>query len=174
MSSGWPRSRRQREPVYTIPSQYPSGYHVAPHQHSRAQFVYARTGVVMVSSRQGRWMVPPEHALWIPAKLDHSVDMLGEVTMLSAYISSEALTALPEVIRVVALTDLARALIVEAVSPAGRRRKFAASQADHGVDAGGDIAAAGSAAGAANPVGYEACHALPGVSGKPDGAASYR
>jgi AraC-like DNA-binding protein len=117
------------EPVHTIPSQYPSGYHVAPHQHSRAQFVYARTGVVMVSSRQGRWMVPPEHALWIPAKLDHSVDMLGEVTMLSAYISSEALTALPEVIRVVALTDLARALIVEAVSPAGdagnsRRRRL--------------------------------------------------
>lgn len=117
------------EPVHTIPSQYPSGYHVATHQHSRAQFVYARTGVVMVSSRQGRWMVPPEHALWIPAKLDHSVDMLGEVTMLSAYISWEALTTLPQVIRVVALTELARALIIEAVSPAGdsghsRRRRL--------------------------------------------------
>jgi AraC-like DNA-binding protein len=107
------------EPVHTIPSEYPSGYHVASHRHSRAQFVYARTGVVMVSSRQGRWMVPPEHALWIPAELDHSVDMLGEVTMLSAYISSDALVALPEAIRVVGLTDLARALIIEAVSPSG-------------------------------------------------------
>lgn len=107
------------DPVHTIPSQYPSGYHVSAHRHSRAQFVYARTGVLMVSSRQGRWMVPPEHALWIPAELDHSVDMLGEVTMLSAYVSSDALVALPQAIRVVGLTDLARALIIEAVSPAG-------------------------------------------------------
>jgi AraC-like DNA-binding protein len=117
------------EPVFTLPSQYPSGHHVALHRHSRAQFAYARTGVIMVSSRQGRWMVPPEHALWIPAGLDHSVDMLGEVTMLSAYISSEALTTLPEVIRVVALTELARALIVEAVAPGddtsnSRRRRL--------------------------------------------------
>ncbi len=117
------------EPVFTLPSHYPSGHHVALHRHSRAQFAYARTGVIMVSSRQGRWMVPPEHALWIPAGLDHSVDMLGDVTMLSAYISSEALTALPEVIRVVGLTELARALIVEAGVLAGggdnsRRRRL--------------------------------------------------
>ncbi|MDM9618755.1 helix-turn-helix transcriptional regulator [Rhizobium sp. S96] len=105
------------EPVYAIPSDYPSGYHVKPHSHSRAQFVYARTGVVMVSSRQGRWMVPPEHALWIPAGLEHTVDMLGDVTMLSAYVASSALTERPTAIRVVALTDLARALIVEAVVP---------------------------------------------------------
>ncbi|MFK0330168.1 AraC family transcriptional regulator [Rhizobium sp. NPDC090275] len=115
------------EPVFTLPSKYPSGHHVALHRHSRAQFAYARTGVIMVSSRQGRWMVPPEHALWIPAGLDHSVDMLGEVTMLSVYISSDALVSLPEAVRVVGLTDLARALIIQAASPAsdvgGSRRQ---------------------------------------------------
>jgi AraC-like DNA-binding protein len=105
------------EPVYAIPSEYPAGYHVAAHSHSRAQFVYARAGVVMVSSSQGRWMVPPEHALWIPAGLEHSVDMLGDVTMLSAYVASGASADGPTAIRVVVLTDLARALIVEAVAP---------------------------------------------------------
>ena len=71
------------EPVYAIPSEYPAGYHVEPHSHSRAQFVYARSGVLMVSSILGRWMVPPQHALWIPAGLVHTVDMLGDVAMLS-------------------------------------------------------------------------------------------
>ncbi|MEK1894858.1 MAG: helix-turn-helix transcriptional regulator [Rhizobium sp.] len=108
------------EPVYAIPSEYPAGYHVKPHSHSRAQFVYARAGVVMVSSVQGRWMVPPQHALWIPAGLVHMVDMLGDVTMLSAYVAPNALADPPTAIRVVALTDLARALIIEAVaSPSG-------------------------------------------------------
>ncbi|KQV27490.1 AraC family transcriptional regulator [Rhizobium sp. Root1203] len=105
------------EPVYAIPSEYPAGYHVEAHSHSRAQFVYARAGVLMVSSRQGRWMVPPEHALWIPAGLEHTVDMLGDVTMLSAYIAPGASAAGPSAMRVMALTDLARALIVEAVAP---------------------------------------------------------
>ncbi|WP_244480320.1 helix-turn-helix transcriptional regulator [Rhizobium sp. Root1220] len=115
------------EPVHAIPSEYPGGYHVEPHSHSRAQFVYARKGVLMVSSKQGRWMVPPEHGLWIPAGIEHTVDMLGDVTMLSAYIASDALSDRSTVIRVVALTDLARALIVEAVAQpvadhnAGRR-----------------------------------------------------
>jgi len=113
------------EPVYTIPSEYPAGYHVEPHSHSRAQFVYARSGVLMVSSIQGRWMVPPQHALWIPAGLVHTVDMLGDVAMFSAYVAPQALVDPPTAIRVVALTDLARALITEAVAPAeaksGRR-----------------------------------------------------
>ncbi|RDJ12478.1 AraC family transcriptional regulator [Rhizobium grahamii] len=109
------------EPVYAIPSEYPAGYHVKAHSHSRAQFVYASAGVLMVSSVQGRWMVPPGHALWIPAGLVHTVDMLGDVAMLSAYVAPSALADPPTAIRVVALTDLARALIIEAVAPADVR-----------------------------------------------------
>lgn len=109
-------------PVYAIPSEYPAGYHVKPHNHSRAQFVYARAGVVMVSSVQGRWMVPPQHALWIPAGLVHTVDMLGEVSMLSAYVLPDVLSDPPSAIRVVAVSDLARALIIEAVAPVAEAR----------------------------------------------------
>ncbi|WP_028747815.1 AraC family transcriptional regulator [Rhizobium mesoamericanum] len=113
------------EPVYAIPSEYPAGYHVKPHSHTRVQFVYARAGVMMVSSIQGRWMVPPQHALWIPAGLVHTVDMLGDVTMSSAYVAPSALADPPTVVRVVAVSDLARALIIEAVAPldakSGRR-----------------------------------------------------
>lgn len=103
------------EPVFAIPARYPAGYDVAPHRHSRAQLLYARTGVVMVTSAVGRWMVPPEHALWIPGNVEHAVEMLGEVNMLSVYVVPAAVPGLPEMVRVVALDDLTRALIVEAV-----------------------------------------------------------
>jgi AraC-like DNA-binding protein len=104
------------DPIYALPSDYPAGHLVASHSHSRAQLLYARTGVVMVTSTQGRWMVPPEHALWIPAGTEHSVDMRGPVNMLSVFVATDAMQVVPETVRVVAITDLARALIIEAVS----------------------------------------------------------
>jgi AraC-like DNA-binding protein len=103
-------------PLYALPSHYPAGHSIDPHHHSRAQLLYPRTGVVMVTSSQGRWMVPPEHALWIPPELEHSVEMIGHVHMLSIYVSPNALPNMSANVRVVALTDLARALIVEAVA----------------------------------------------------------
>lgn len=107
-------------PIYALPSKYPAGYSVETHHHSRAQLLYPRTGVVMVTSSQGRWMVPAEHALWIPPEIDHSVEMLGNVNMLSIYVTPSAVPSLSAAVRVVALTELARVLIIEAVSlPSG-------------------------------------------------------
>lgn len=103
-------------PIFAVPAHYPAGYYVQPHSHTRAQLLYARAGVVMVTSALGRWMVPPEHALWIPGGVVHSVEMLGGVTMLSVYVAPEAVPDLPAAVRVVALDDLTRALIVEAVA----------------------------------------------------------
>jgi len=108
-------------PVFAIPAHYPSGYQVKPHRHSRAQLLYARTGVVMVTSAVGRWMVPRGHAMWIPPGIEHAVEMLGGVNMLSIYIQPEAVPGLPGTLRVVALDDLTRALVVEAnMQPYGR------------------------------------------------------
>jgi AraC-like DNA-binding protein/mannose-6-phosphate isomerase-like protein (cupin superfamily) len=104
------------DPIYALPSDYPAGHLVAAHSHSRAQLMYARTGVVIVTSTQGRWMVPPEHALWIPAGTEHSVDMRGQVNMLSVFVATDAMQVVPETVRVVAITDLARSLIIEAVA----------------------------------------------------------
>lgn len=102
--------------VYALPSDYPANHFIDTHRHSRAQLLYPRTGVVMVTSNLGRWMVPAEHALWIPPQVDHSVEMLGEVHMLSIYVSPDALPDMAQTVRVVALTDLTRALMVEAVA----------------------------------------------------------
>lgn len=112
--------------IVALPSEYPDGCHVPDHDHSRSQLLHALTGVVLVKTRQGRWMVPPDHAMWIPAGIRHSVEMLGHVSMRSVYVAPDAIDGLPARLRVVGVTDLMRSLIVEAVTlpadprPAGR------------------------------------------------------
>lgn len=108
--------------VVALPGDYPDRYRVPEHRHSRAQLLHARTGVVMINTSQGRWMVPPEHAMWIPAGVDHSVEMLGMVRMRSVYVAPDAIDGLPEGLRVVGLTGLMASLIVEAMGlPQGMR-----------------------------------------------------
>lgn len=101
--------------VVASASDFPDGHRVKPHRHGRAQLLHPLSGVVMVSTGQGRWMVPADHAMWIPAGVEHAVDMLGLVRMRSAYVLPGAAPDLPDTLRVLAMTDLMRSLIVEAV-----------------------------------------------------------
>ncbi|MER8807711.1 helix-turn-helix transcriptional regulator [Mesorhizobium australicum] len=100
-------------PAVVLPTEYPDGYHVPHHHHSRSQLLHALVGVVLVTTRHGRWMVPPDHAMWIPAGIEHSVEMLGDVSMRSVYVMPKAIPGLPEGMRVVGVTDLMHSLIVE-------------------------------------------------------------
>ncbi|MBP1852938.1 AraC family transcriptional regulator [Rhizobium halophytocola] len=104
-------------PIKSLPRFYPAGHRVERHTHSRAQLLYAAKGVVVVATEEGRWMLPPGHALWIAPGIAHSVEMLVDVTMLSLYLAPGVVAGLPERVKTVGVTDLARALIVAAVNP---------------------------------------------------------
>jgi AraC-like DNA-binding protein len=106
---------RANGPIVALPSEYPDGYRVPEHSHNRSQLLHALTGVVLVRTQYGRWMVPPDHAMWIPAGVSHAVDILGRVSMRSIYVAPGAIEGLPERLRVVGVSDLMRSLIVEAV-----------------------------------------------------------
>lgn len=106
---------RANGPIVALPSEYPDGHRVPEHGHNRSQLLHALTGVVLVRTRYGRWMVPPGHAMWIPAGIRHEVDMLGNVSMRSVYVAPDAIDGLPQRLRVVGVGDLMRSLIVEAV-----------------------------------------------------------
>jgi AraC-like DNA-binding protein len=107
---------RATDDVIASASDYADGHQVAPHRHSRSQLLHALSGVLMVSTDEGRWIVPPDHAMWIPAGVVHSVEMLGAVRMRSAYVLPAAKAHVPSGLRVLAMTDLMRSLIVEAVA----------------------------------------------------------
>lgn len=105
-------------PLVALAGAYPDGHRVPFHHHSRSQLLNPTTGVVRVSAQTGRWMVPPGHAMWIPAGVEHAVDMLGDVDMHSVYIAPGAIPQMPETLRVVAVTDLTRSLVIEAATTA--------------------------------------------------------
>ncbi len=104
--------------VIAVSGDYPDGHEVAAHSHSRAQLLYPFRGSVMISTGQGRWMVPPGHAMWIPAGVEHAVEMIGVVRMRSAYVRAGVGQGLPESLQVLAVSELMRSLIVEAVQAA--------------------------------------------------------
>ncbi len=89
--------------------------HVMEHQHSRSQLLHPITGVVTVTTPAGRWMVPPDHALWIPAGVRHAVDTIGRVEMHSAYVKPDAIPGLPTHLHVTGMTRLMRSLLAETV-----------------------------------------------------------
>ncbi|MCY0146979.1 helix-turn-helix transcriptional regulator [Hoeflea sp. G2-23] len=102
-------------PAFAFTLRFAAGEHVPEHEHGRAQLLHPITGVVIVSTQMGRWMVPPDHALWIPAGVRHSVDMIGEVEMQSVYVQSDAMPGLPVHLHVTGLTPLMRSLSEEVV-----------------------------------------------------------
>jgi AraC-like DNA-binding protein/quercetin dioxygenase-like cupin family protein len=115
------------EPAVTLAGEYPDGHKVTAHRHGRAQLLHALAGVVTVWTEAGRWMVPPDHAMWIPAGSEHSVEMLGDVSMRSVYVREDAGADLPSGLRVVGMSELMRSLLIEAVAMGqaegqGRRR----------------------------------------------------
>lgn len=53
--------------------------------HREAQLVFAASGTMQVTTPQGRWLVPPGRAVWVPARLEHAIDVLADIEMRTLY-----------------------------------------------------------------------------------------
>jgi len=103
-------------PVVAIGQDYPSSFELALHRHRRAQFLYAASGVVAVSTPEGAWVAPPERGVWIPAGTPHAVRMVGAVQTRSVLIEEHA-AAMPRAgCRVLSVSPLLRQLLVTAAA----------------------------------------------------------
>ena len=107
--------RRTARPIVAMAVDHQDDWLVAPHTHRRSQLVFAISGVMIVDTESGRWVVPPSRAVWIPAGIRHSNRMLGSVRFRTVYLAASCARHLPKVCRVVAVTPLLRELILEAV-----------------------------------------------------------
>ena len=116
--------------IGVLARRYAQGTHLALHRHETAQLIFAASGTMQVTTPTGRWLVPPERAVWVPARVAHAIDMLGDVEMRSTYVATDAaaagwVAAAPAEDRVIATSPLLRALILaqfEAQLAPGRRR----------------------------------------------------
>jgi AraC-like DNA-binding protein len=101
-------------PVVALAVDYPAQFVDPPHSHPRAQLLYAASGVMCVTTERSSFVIPPQRAIWIPAGVSHSVACRGPVSMRTLYIDAEH-DHLREC-RVIEVTDLLRALILEAMA----------------------------------------------------------
>src|SRR5277367_6659642 len=71
--------------VHMIANRYRKGIRLDTHVHREAQLVYAAKGTMQVTTPKGRWLVPPDRAVWVPALLEHSIDVLADIEMRTLY-----------------------------------------------------------------------------------------
>src|SRR6266513_1499286 len=71
--------------VHLVARNYRKGTRLDPHMHREAQLVYAAKGTMQVTTPKGRWLVPPDRAVWVPARLEHSIDVLADIEMRTLY-----------------------------------------------------------------------------------------
>jgi len=110
-----PTSRHARAPITALAKNYPNGSHVGRHSHLRGQLVYAASGIMRVMSAEGSWIVPPQRAVWVPARLVHEITMHGEVAMRTLYLDPKISRDLGLTCRVLFVSRLLRELVLEIV-----------------------------------------------------------
>ncbi len=100
--------------VRTHPVRFTQGYAGAAHDHEWHQLSYASAGVLRVATTNSAWVVPPNRAVWIPARVSHAEEMRGQGTMRSLYFADAIARALPRHCAVMNVPALLRELILEA------------------------------------------------------------
>ncbi len=98
--------------VIALALDHPDGHRIPLHWHSRAQLLYASTGVMTVTTGSGVWVLPPLRAMWIPAFTEHHIRASGHLSMRTLYIKPDAVRSFPPDCRIVSVSPLLRELIV--------------------------------------------------------------
>jgi len=102
-------------PVCALGVSYGDGERIPLHRHRTAQLIAAASGVMTVTTLDGRFVVPPQRGVWVPPLTEHRIRMTGEVAMRTVYFARRIAAKLPKACCVVQVTPLLRELVRRAV-----------------------------------------------------------
>ncbi|MEU8894328.1 helix-turn-helix transcriptional regulator [Nocardia sp. NPDC048505] len=85
------------------------GSHIARHRHTEHQLVYASSGAAEVRTDTGRWIAPPDRAIWIPGGYWHEHEFYGPTRFHLVGFTAASEWAAPTVL---ATTALVRELVI--------------------------------------------------------------
>ena len=114
---------RRGTSVATLAYEYPDGFQVSEHAHASDQLIYAIRGLMLVSSGNNTWLIPPHFALWIPARQRHELRMRSPVSMRTLYFVPGLVRRFGNSCQVLNVTDLLREVILETVAVGQLRTK---------------------------------------------------
>lgn len=104
-------------PLGVMPKDYPDGCAVETHRHERGQLIYASAGLMKISADGALWLLPPQHALWMPAGRDHDMQAIGPVSLRSLYVRPDALPpGFPDQPKVIRVSPFLRELLLRAAA----------------------------------------------------------
>ena len=118
-----PLPRANAWPITALAKAYPRGWHVRRHRHRRGQLIYARSGVMHVTTREGIWIVPPQRSLWIPLGMEHEIHMEGSVAVRMLYLDRSSSVLFGSHCKVMAISPLLRELILAAVQAHAQKQR---------------------------------------------------
>jgi AraC-like DNA-binding protein len=109
-------------PVAVLSTDQPAHTSFPPHVHASGQLIYAISGVMLVRSDAGSWVVPTGRAVWVPGGIRHEIEVANDVQMRTVYVAPGAREEIPTACKVIRVTPLLRELIVTAASIEQDRR----------------------------------------------------
>jgi AraC-like DNA-binding protein len=124
-----PQLDRLPRPVYPRSESLPAGSVAHAHSHPWGQISFASEGVLLVRTRTGSHVAPPQRAVWVPPGMPHEVTTSRRAEMRSLYVRADQTIFCPPRCLVLSVTLLARELIQAAAAlpplydesgPAGR------------------------------------------------------
>ena len=110
-------------PITALAKDYPQGWHVPRHRHRRGQLIYAKSGVMHVTTGEGIWIVPPQRSLWVPLGMEHEIHMEGQVSVRMLYLDRANSALLGTHCKVLAVSSLLRELVLAAVQAYAEKRR---------------------------------------------------
>ncbi|WP_083913466.1 AraC family transcriptional regulator [Nocardia concava] len=107
---------------------WPSGGTSAAHSHPRGHLVYAARGVLSVHTEAGTSIVPANRIAWTPAEFAHYHRAHGDTDMRILFLPPALARAIPDRPAILAVSDLARELVLALTGPDAERRYDNAAQ----------------------------------------------
>lgn len=111
-SSNGDADPEDRFQIRSLALNLPAGHAVHSHSHDWHQLIYASRGVMAVNTTNGSWVVPSRRAVWVPAGVNHAIEMIGAVSVRTLYLQPELKGPVPKQCRVISVSSLLRELIL--------------------------------------------------------------
>lgn len=109
-----------KHPVRVNVRTLPANGHVPTHAHEWAQLACTLRGAVRLRAAQTTWIVPPTRAVWIPPRVEHEVNLIGEVALRTVYVDASVAPRALSTCEVIDVSSLMRELI-ETLARADRK-----------------------------------------------------
>ncbi|TMP79644.1 AraC family transcriptional regulator [Pseudoalteromonas phenolica] len=101
------------KPIYPRATEMPPWQHVQTHSHTWGQLAYTSDGVLGIHTPAGKFVIPPDQALWIPPHLPHETFCRYGGHFRSVYIDEKYVQILGSEAKLLHVNELLKAMILE-------------------------------------------------------------